>query len=253
MGMSNHPESDQEETRLREQLQRAVKSEAIPPYLEAKIRNRIRASEARPIWGRRWLAPVTAVLAVAIGGGIAYELGHLRLTVNSQESYITSVSNRVATIMRVGLGDHIHCTVFRKFPKSPEGIAALTGKLEGEYKGLAAIVKAHAPKDSELVTAHHCRYRGRRFAHLAVRDGSNLMSLVVARKNEGESFETEGLMPALIESGIPVYRAGVQRFEIASFESPDHLVYFVSDLDQQKNTEMLVAMAPEIRHMLERL
>ena len=53
------------------------------------------------------------------GAGAVYQLGHLRFTTASQESYIASVSNRVATLMRVGLGDHIHCAVFRKSKKTP--------------------------------------------------------------------------------------------------------------------------------------
>lgn len=54
----------------------------------------------------------------------------------------------------------------------------------------------------------------------------------------------------LSQAGIPFYRSGVQRFEIASFETRDHLVYLVSDLPQQENMRMMLAVAPGVRSVL---
>jgi hypothetical protein len=245
----NNSQEKQQDVRLTEQLRRAVRSEAVPPYLEARIRNTIRSSQRRP--SRRWrLVPVAAGLAVCISAIVAYELGRLRLTISSQESYIASVSNRVASLMRVGLGDHIHCSVFRKFPKNPPAPGELVEELGQEYKDLIPIVRKHVPEEYRMVIAHQCRYHGRKFVHLSLKSDSRLLSLVIARKNDGESFETEGLAPALVESGIPVYRAGVQRFQIASFESREHLVYFVSDLAQQQNMKIMLALAPEVKRFL---
>src|SRR6185295_2066276 len=100
---------DKEETRLREQLQRAVRSEDVPPYLQARITAHIHSTGSRKSIWRPQFAALAAALMVVAGGVVAYQLGHLRLTAASQASYIASVSNRVASIMRVGLGDHIHC------------------------------------------------------------------------------------------------------------------------------------------------
>ncbi len=94
-----------------ERLKRAVHSVEVPPFLEARIRNHIRT--VKP--SRRWLprlVPVTIAAATVFGLVMAYQLGHLRLTVRSQESYIGTVSTQIATLMRVGLGDFIHCSVF---------------------------------------------------------------------------------------------------------------------------------------------
>ena len=247
--MNGHFENDQEGMALREQLKRAVRSESTPPYLEGRIRNAIRAEERRPSWVRQ-LIPLTAAVMVCLGGAIAYQLGHLRFTANSQESYIVSVSNRVATLMRVGLGDHLHCSVFRKFPKNPPTAQELAVSLGSEYSGLIPIVRKHVPEDYRMVIAHECRYHGRKFVHLSLRSDAGLMSLVIARKKDGESFLTEGMMPALTQSSIPFYRAGVQRFEITSFESRDHLVYFVSDLTKQQNMNLMTAMAPQVKEFL---
>ena len=186
-------------------------------------------------------------VAVCIGAGITYQLGHLRLTVQSQQSYIASVSNRVATLMRVGLGDHIHCSVFRKYPKNPPTAEQFVEKMGPQYAGLIPIVRSHIPLDYRLVIAHQCRYNGRKFVHLSLMNDSHLLSLAITQKGGGESFDTEGMIPALTESGIPMYEAGVQRFQISAFETREHLIYFISDLSKEKNTEMMLALAPQVK------
>src|SRR5262249_30819102 len=157
----------------------------------------------------------------------AYQLGHLRLTTRSQESYIATISSRVAGIMRVGLGDHVHCNVFRKFPKTPPSFEEMAQKLGPSYESLLPLVKERAPGDLKIVMAHQCSYHGRKFVHLALRNESKLLSLVISRKQDGETFTKESLAPVLSDSGIPIYQSGVQRFELAAFESRDYLVYVI--------------------------
>ena len=242
----------QSETVYRARLRQAVESEPAPAFLETRIRARIGAE--RPL--RRWvmrLAPVTASAAIAAGLFVAYQLGYLRLTVKSQESYIASVSTQVATLMRVGLGDHIHCSVFRKFPKTPPPTEQFVAKLGPEYAGLIPIVREHVPLQYELMLAHQCKYHNRKFVHLSLMDGSHLLSLVISRKGDGESFRTEDMLPALVQSDIPMYQSNVQRFQMTAFETKGHLVYFISDLPTQRNTELMLAMGPQVKDLLVKL
>jgi hypothetical protein len=246
--MSDKPDLNTPDFNTR--LRQAVNSEPIPPYLESRIRAGIRASgRPRPRWVFR-LAPIGVMAAVCLGLGIAYELGHLRMTVGSQESYIASVSNHVATLMRVGLGDHIHCSVFRKYPKTPPTAEEFVEKMGPQYSGLIPIVRGQIPTDYRMMLAHQCRYHGRRFIHLSLMNDSHLISLAITRKNSGESFAIEGMLPALSQSGIPMYQSDVQRFQISAFETRDYLVYFISDLSKDKNSEMMIALAPQVRDFL---
>jgi hypothetical protein len=50
-----------------------------------------------------------------------------------------------------------------------------------------------------------------------------------------------------------MFQARVQRFEIAGFESQRHLVYVVSDLPGPKNIEILNALAPALRDLLNKV
>jgi hypothetical protein len=237
---------------LNARLKRAVASEPIPPYLESRLRAGIRAAgRPRPRWVLR-IAPVAVAAAVCLGVAIAYQLGHLRVTVRSQESYIASVSTQVATLMRVGLGDHIHCAVFRKSPKNPPTAEEFVQQMGPQYSGLIPIVRKEIPQDYRMTLAHQCRYHGRRFVHLSLMNDSHLVSVAITRKNAGESFAIEGMLPALAQSGIPMYETGVQRFQVSAFETRDYLVYFISDLAQEKNSGMMLALAPQIRDLLKK-
>ena len=243
-------------TRLAHRLKQAVQSETVNPYLEGRIRQRIRESGTRrePTWGwRRRLIPVTVVLVACLGGWIAYQLGHLRITAASQEAYLRTISERVSGILRVGLGDHVHCTVFRKFPKEPPSAPEMLAQLGPEYSGLLELVKARVPAQYRIVMAHRCSYHGRKFVHLALRGDSNLISLVITRKGEGESFAKDGLRPLLSEPGLSVYEGSVQRFAIAGFESRDHLAYLVSDLCERQNLSLVADLAAPVWDFLNKL
>ncbi len=237
---------------MNERLKAAVRSVAAPPFLEVRTRSQIRATERPRRWGFR-LVPAAAAAAILVGVLIAYQFGHLRFTRNSQESYIASVSSKVASLMQVGLGDHIHCSVFRKYPKDAPRAEELVAKMGPQYSELIPIVRSQVPEDYRMMLAHQCRYHGRRFIHLSLMNDSHLLSLMITRKGDGESFDAQGLLPALVRSGIPVYQAGVQRFAMTAFESRDYLVYFVSDLPQDKNSEMMLSMAPAVKGFLKTL
>jgi hypothetical protein len=231
----------------------AVNAVPVPPFLGARIRNRIASDERPQRAPRRWLqrlVSVTSATALIMTAGIAWHLGHLRFTAGAQTSYIHSVSSQVATLMRVGLGDHIHCSVFRKYPKNAPTVESFLKTMNPQYAGLIPIVRQQFPTSWRMMLAHECRFEKRKFIHLSLMNGNNLVSLVIARKADGESFQTEEMIPALVQSGIPMYQSGVQRFQISAFETRDHLVYFVSDLPKGRNTDIMIALAPRVKAFL---
>ena len=232
-----------------ERLKLAVHSVEVPPFLEARIRNHIRT--VKP--SRRWLprlVPVTIAAATVFGLVMAYQLGHLRLTVRSQESYIGTVSTQIATLMRVGLGDFIHCSVFRKYPKNPPTTEEFIEKMTPHYAGLIPIVRSQVPDSYRMMLAHQCSYHRRKFVHLSLMSDTNMLSLVITRKADGESFSTEDMLPALVQAGIPMYQSSVQRFQMTAFETRDYLVYFISDLPKQQNTQLMLALGPKVKDFL---
>lgn len=243
--MNETPSSDN-------RLKNAVNSVEVPPFLEARIRSQIRAGRPSSTWLFK-LVPAGIAAVLCIGIAISYHEGHLRLTKASQISYVWSVSNRLVSLMRPGLADHINCSVFRKYPKNAPAVEILAQKLPSQYRELIPIVQSQVPSDYRLLISHQCRWDGRRFVHLSLENDSHVLSVMITPRKKGESFQADGLLPALVQSDIPMYQSGVQRFAITAFETRDSLVYFVSDLPQAENTRIMQAMVPAMKDLLRKL
>lgn len=224
---------------MNQRLKAAVQSVAAPPFLEARIRSQIAATT--PVRsGALRLVFLAAALLVCVSTGVAYHFGRFRVTPDSRESYIAQVSYRVGAMMRAGLGDHINCAVFRKYPAAAPPVEQLARELGPGFSGLLPLVEAHVPAGYRLMLGHHCEYHGRKFVHLAWRNDEHLLSLVITRKQPGESLGPSALA-----------QDGVQRFAMSAFESRDFLVYLVSDLPLEQNAGTMLALAPGVKAYLE--
>ena len=239
--------------RLRLRLRTAVRDIQVPANLEARVRAGLREARTQQGgWSHRVMA-LAACLALCFGAWMVLQLGAVRSTAAWRESYVASVTNHLASIMRVGLGNHLHCSVFGKFAKQPPALESLLQEMAPEYRDLVEPVREKAPEGMPLMTAHQCRYHGRRFVHLAFLGKGQLLSLIITRKNDGESLDMDGLVPVLSAAGVPVYAAGAQKYHVAAFETAGYLVYTVSDLPRQKNMDVMVALAPAVTQFLKRL
>lgn len=241
-------------------LKEAVNSVQVPSDLGDRVRRELRAAElfSPPVWDRFrglwfvWLVPASAVIALT-SVSVGYHFGYFRLTDKSRDSYIASLSSHVSGLIGVGLVDHIHCAVFRKYPQKPLTIEAAVLTMPARYAQLVPIVRSKVSKRYGMTFAHQCAFRGRKFVHLSFKDDANLLSLIITRKMGRESFRAENMLPVFDQSGIAMYQAGVQRFEISAFETQGYMVYFISDLHKQQNTDMMLAIAPQVKAFLTKL
>jgi hypothetical protein len=238
--------------RMRQRLKEAVASEQASPYLGVRVMAQVRSEAQRPLWLQRArsLSAVAAVLLVTVSGVIAYQLGHLRYSAESQNAYIASLVTRVGHVLGAGLSDHVHCSVYRKYPKEAPSLEKLHSQIGPEYKDLVDVVRAQMPAGFRIFIAHECGYMDREFIHVGLKSDSNLISLVLAKRRPGETYRNSDLMQVLSQGGLKVYGASVQRFEIAGFETDGHLAWVVSDVSQRHTRELLIALAPGIRSIL---
>lgn len=243
----------EENEQWRRRLQEAVQRTESPPELRARIRIAIDEAPARKRFRWNGMPVAASALGLCVALAAVYQAGELRFTAEQQESYIASILPRVAPVFGVGLGDHVHCTVYRKFPKLRKPLGELVQNLEPRFHGLAQLVSNKMPDPYQVVLAHQCKYKGRKFVHVAMTDEEKIVSLIVAKKDGGEGFSASMLKPALEREGIPVYQAGVQRFQVAGFENREYLVYVVSDLDETRNREVLARLAPGVRDFINNL
>jgi anti-sigma factor (TIGR02949 family) len=245
-------------TRLRTRLKSAVNAQSAPPELQVRIREQIRGSRSGSWFavGRfavgwpRLAVAMSAVVLICAGVWLNYSGDRMPALSDGsgQDAYLQRVSATLAEVLKVGLGDHIHCSIFRKYPKNPPPVEEMEADLGPAYKGLLPVVRAAVPGGYRVIMAHQCVHAGRKFIHLTFEKGGDLLSLVIARRNAGESLV--GLSPASEPSGIAIYQSGAERYQVAGFEAGNFLAYVVSDLKSQANLQIAVNLAPGVRGFL---
>lgn len=242
-------------SRLRTQLKAAVTRQVVPPDLQVRIREQIRSHESRALPGAAWngwamAMAASVLLCAAVWFGYSRERLPALTDRPAQTAYIQKVSSTLAAVLKVGLGDHIHCSIFRKYPEHPPTVEQMAEKLGPAYEGLLPLVKSAVPDGYRVIMAHECTYAGRKFTHLTLEKDGGLLSLVIARKQPGESLD--GLAPSLRASGIPVYQSPAGRYEVAGFEGGRYLAFVVSELRGKANLQIAASLAPGVREFLEK-
>jgi anti-sigma factor RsiW len=230
---------------LRERLRRVARSAEPAPELAARIHSCLGVDNSANRTRRGFLAAAATVL-LSVGTYAAWKSGHLRLTPGAREDYIASIVPEVAPVMRIGLQQHVHCAVFRSYPAQAPGEEELERGLVRQYAGLVRVMETHAPGGFRVAMAHQCEYKGRPYNHVVARRGGDPISLLITGRADGEAFD-DHLRAVANQGGTPVYSSGVSRFSIAGFETPDHLIYLVSDLDQRANAAVFEAMTGSLR------
>jgi anti-sigma factor (TIGR02949 family) len=240
--------------RVKNLLRCAVQSETAPPRLRQRIEGQIRASESS-FWllrlSLRWALAAAAAVVVVLGGvmGVRWRANRLYDDARAQAAYIRAVGARLPRIETVGLADHLHCAVFRRFPQEYPAEAVAVQQLGPQFLQLVSMVKERMPGEYRVVMAHRCSYAGRRYVHFVLKSDSNLLSLVITEKQPGESFSRMEANSGP-EVSVPVYEVAAKRFEVAGFESQGYLAFIVSDLDRKDNLQIAENLAPLVAGFL---
>jgi hypothetical protein len=196
---------------LRGRLRAAARAVPAPAGLELRVRATLRAEgrSGKTPWS---LMAIAAAVVLCLGSWFTYE----------------------RSILRVGVGDHVHCAVIRQGSLKPVG----QDKFSAQYKPVLAIARQHVPPGMYLTVAHECTFEGRKFLHVTFRDDHRLLSVIMTRRGEWERLPGE------------FHTGKVKGFQTAAFDTGSFLVYTVSDLSKQDNLRILTAMAPAIRNVL---
>lgn len=240
----------EERVELRSRVHKALGSQQSSG-VEARLRSRLREESTRHSY-RKWAIPLAAAAALLIGAFPVWEWANgpqeaWRTSIEEQEAYVDSLYRQVANVMQSGLGDHVHCAYYRKFPAKQSGVP-----LGADYEELSPWIRENVPNDFQLLLEHRCKYRDRPYVHFALGREDEILSVILTRKQAGESFEREQLAPALQAAGVPVYAAGADQFEIAAFETDEYLAFVVSNLPRGENLQIAQSLTPGLQAILQR-
>jgi hypothetical protein len=239
-------------------VQDAVSREQAPPELVAALRSRIH-KEQRSFFSSdtaRWMMAAAAVVLLAIGGFSTLRWsGTLRF---ASEDVVNNVSSRVQEILRVGLIDHVHCTIlFKQWKRllSFDEMKAKTGRsaLGPEFIDLVPVVQAKLGKNYKLIQGHRCSANRRQYVHFIVQGQGDILLSVVITQKQDESFSQADAVAVMKASGIPVYSGHQGQLETAGFETDRYLGYIVSNLDRKENLRIARALVPAVHDHLRKL
>jgi len=242
-----------EELRFRQSvrglLRRSVESEKASPALRGRVFNNLKESRPRAwiaFWTRQWAFGAAAscfAIAIIFVAGVRWKANRIYRDPASQAAYIQRVSEGIPAIQKIGLSDHIHCALLRKYPQEYPKQAIAVKQLGPELAALANQVKDRLPSDYQVVLAHRCSYAGRHYIHFVMRSDAHLVSIVLTEKGARESFT--GL--SLVKAGdSQIFQATASHFQVSGFESGKYLAFIVSDLDQLRSMELAEQIAPII-------
>lgn len=235
-------------SRAKSLLQQAVMNDQAPPELRHRIRQELRKSSVSFRWTTWALAAAAAVALLAGALGVVRFITSPGKQAGAHRA--TTVQN--ANLLNIGLGDHVRCAIDHDMANrrlTPDAMAAGLGP---EYADIVDRVRNRTSSEYEITVGHRCHVDGREFVHLILKTQSSAVSLIVTRKN-GESFAGEGLAATLQEMGIPIYQNRLRGFEVAGFETRDHLVFVISTLPDRDNLQLASTLAPAVRDFLTKL
>ena len=147
------------------------------------------------------------------------------------DRYVESLKARVAAVVYTAMTDHIHCAVFRAYPKNPPSREQMVSDMGPQFKDLIPIVRDKVPAAYRLEQAHRCTSGGREYVHLIFRDRLALISVIATIRRAGESVNE---LPAADANGR-VRATSVDQYQVAAFDAGKFMAYVVSDLPRKDN------------------
>jgi len=225
--------------RVRAQLQAAVRAAPVPVGLDAKVwravRGPVRGETRRPRTGL-WAVAAAALVIVCVA-----LVSLLRDRTNPEQAILRKTSGRLAALLNIGLRDHLHCAVFRKYSKQSLAASEMAADLGPGFADLLPRIQAKLPGDLRVIQAHHCEAGGRQYTHFIIagarKDRGKLVSLILTRRQSGES------LPGIDQTSV-------DRFQVVGFESHDYLAFVISDMDAQQSLQLAASLAPTVREYL---
>ena len=238
--------------RVKGLLQKAFRQDEAPDYLSDRIRREIR--KPAPDSRRWWMLAAAAAMALFIGvwGVIQWHSAPDSARQETGSELALTESEENLQILRVGLGDHVHCALDKGLWRERFSSDKMAERLGPEYADIVSLVKERVPGDYELAVGHRCRFKGRKFVHLILNKQETVISLVITQK-DGESFSQSDLAAVVEASGTPLRHARLENMEVTGFETRDHLAFVVSNLNKEENLNIASGLAPSVRDFLARL
>ncbi len=201
----------------------------IDPVFSRTLEERLRDEALRsklwsPTWFKfRFLVPAMASLLLVIGFSAVYltnNNGGMGINAN------TFLTAGLTDLVHAASGTHKECALDKldrweamaetDYPRKAEFTENILEPLKAKYSG-----------DMEMLSVHDCIFEGKRFTHVVVRNGSNVLSVL---------FDKSDILSAKSETPVgPIMSEADEGLQVAGFANDTQPVFVVSDLPETDN------------------
>ena len=198
------------------------------------------ATELREIALSRRPQSISKVIAIAASVLIVAALG----LIVAQQRW---GSNSGPTLNESAAGDHRDCALNHRLDEAPIDLEEAGRKYDRAYINLvnAVMSEGRLPSGVELVGAHSCVFKGRRFGHVILSYRGQLVSVLLT------NLEAENRAGLTVQNGT-ITDTQLHDFQLAHFTTTRHAVYVVSSLHETENLSIAQAVQPSLlRHIAE--
>lgn len=200
----------------------------INPVFNNKLEIGLRDEALRSgFWSKLWLSPKVLLPAMAVLV-LAFGFGAFFLNNESSNSITASnsLTNGLAELAHFAAGNHKDCALeklgmWEKMSQSDYPEKA------GYSEKILAPLQAKYSDNVEMLSVHDCKYQGKQFTHVVLRNGSNIVSVF---------FDKSGVLSSPGGSRVsPILSEVEDGLQVASFASNAKSIFVISDLSETEN------------------
>lgn len=239
----------EDRARLKAQLKRAVMQEYAPAALRERIVADLRRS--RSFNFNRISLSLAAAAAVLMIAAATFFISRPTNNALSLQAEVAA-GDVTGQVLKIGFDNHVFCAIDHHLAGRQFTAEQMSERLGPEYSGLVALAKEKIPQAYTITVGHRCRYQGREFIHLIMRNQDDVVSLVITRKN-GEAFPAGGAAAVLKASGVSIHETSWHKIQVAGLETRDYLAYVISNNTLEENEQMALSLGPAVSDFLKKL
>jgi hypothetical protein len=147
-------------------------------------------------------------------------------------------------LAQAAVGDHRDCAIKFRLDEKPIELEAAGQKYDPVYIGLTNAISTEAglvPLGAQVIEAHSCVFKGRRFAHLVLKYHGSVVSLLITGIPGDHDDHS-----AAVKEPATILCSQMEGYNVSFFQTARHAIFVVSDLPEGENLALTRSLEPRV-------
>jgi hypothetical protein len=218
-----------------------------------KIMDNLNHKRWRKLGQLKLVADTEEIIAETVAFEPSTPHANLNLPTANQANTNTADEKKSLPVNRVSfalmetdaISDHKHCALkfsLKEKPISLDDAAKTYGKFNKDLdRAVFEPLKEVFGDKVKFLEAHSCIINGRRFAHVVLKYEERVISVLVAKREDGTQ----------IENSDAISCQSLEDMRVACFSTDKFGVFVVSDLDETENLKLALTISPSVKKHIE--